>query len=49
MEFAMQLTDTTPSTAGFFGYVTGFKVSAAVDGVVKVAVTVEIDGPVTWS
>jgi len=44
-------TDATavPSKALFDGYVTGFSLSAAIDGKVEGNVTIEIDGPVRWS
>jgi hypothetical protein len=47
-EFRITFTDTTPTTASFFGYVMNYSVSGGVDDVIKTAVTVEIDGPVTW-
>jgi predicted secreted protein len=47
-EFKITFSDSTPATATFWGYVLGFAVSGAVDQQVKVAVTIEIDGPVTW-
>lgn len=48
-EFQITLTDTTPTTLTFFGYVLGFSLSGAVDAAVKAAITVEIDGPVAWA
>jgi acetylornithine deacetylase/succinyl-diaminopimelate desuccinylase-like protein len=48
-EFRVTLTDTTNTTLTFLGYVLGFVVSGAVDDVVKAAITVEIDGAVTWA
>jgi acetylornithine deacetylase/succinyl-diaminopimelate desuccinylase-like protein len=48
-EFRITLTDSTPTTLTFFGYVLGFVVSGAVDDVVKAAITVEIDGAVAWA
>lgn len=48
-EFKLTLTDGTPSTAIFWGYVLGFAVSGAVDQQVKCAITIEIDGPVAWA
>lgn len=48
-EFRITLTDSTPTTMTFFGYVLGFVVSGGVDDVVKSAITVEIDGPVAWA
>lgn len=47
LEFRITLTDTTATVLAFFGYVLGFELSAAVDQVVKAAVTVEIDGAVS--
>lgn len=47
-EFRITLTDTTPTTLTFFGYVLGFAVQGSVDDVVKATVTIEIDGPVVW-
>lgn len=48
-EFRVTLTDGTPTTLTFFGYVLGFTVGGAVDDVVKAAITIEIDGTVTWA
>lgn len=48
-EFRITLTDSTPTTATFLGYVLGYVVSGGVDDVVKTAITIEIDGPVTWA
>ena len=48
-EFKIALTDATPTNATFFGYVLGVQLTAGVDAAVKAAVTVEIDGPVTWA
>lgn len=49
VEFQATLTDGTPATATFFGYVLGIVLSGAVDGVIKASVTIEIDGAVTWA
>lgn len=49
VEFRLTLTDATPATATFFGYVLGFVISGGVDQAVKAAVTVEIDGGVAWA
>lgn len=49
VEFKINLTDTTPTTAIFFGYVLGFQLNGAVDQQVKAALTIEIDGPVAWA
>jgi hypothetical protein len=48
-EFRITLTDSTPTNLYFSGYVLNFSVSGAVDDVVKAAITVEIDGAVTWA
>jgi hypothetical protein len=47
-EFRITLTDTTPTTLTFAGYVLNFSISLAVDDVVKASVVIEVDGPVTW-
>lgn len=48
-EFKINFSDATPATATFWGYVLGFAVTGAVDQAVKAAITIEIDGPVTWA
>lgn len=48
-EFKITLSDTTPSTAVFYGYVLGFQITGRVDDAVKAAVTIEIDGAVSWA
>jgi hypothetical protein len=48
-EFRITLTDATPTTLTFFGYVLGFVLSGGVDAAVKAAITIEIDGVVTWA
>lgn len=48
-EFRITLTDTTPTALYWSGYVLGFVNSGAVDDVVKAAITIEIDGAVTWA
>ncbi len=48
-EFKVTLTDTTPKVGTFRGYVLGVAISGGVDQVVKAAVTIEIDGAVTWA
>ena len=48
-EFKVTFTDSSPATGSFFGYVLGFHIQAAVDQAVKVSMTIEIDGPVTWA
>ncbi len=49
LEFRLTLTDATPATGTFFGYVLGFVIAGGVDQAVKAAITVEIDGAVTWA
>lgn len=49
LEFRMTLTDTGSSIVQFFGYVLNFTVSGAVDAIVKAAITIEIDGQVSWT
>lgn len=48
-EFQITLTDDTPTVGTFQGYVLGLVLSGAVDAAVKAALTVEIDGPITWA
>lgn len=48
-ELRVTFTDTTPTTATFACNVLGFVVGGSVDDVVKVAVTCEINGAVTWA
>lgn len=48
-EFLLTLTDANPAKGQFFGYVLGLVISGGVDNVIKGAVTVEIDGGVTWT
>jgi hypothetical protein len=48
-EFKLTLTDSTPAYGIFFAYVTGFSHDIAVGQQVKVAVTLEIDGAVSWA
>jgi hypothetical protein len=48
-EFKITLTDTTPVTGIFFGYVLGVTLSGAVDQAIKAAVSIEIDGAITWA
>lgn len=47
-EFRITFANSAASKAIFFGYVMGFTVSGGVDQVVKAAITIEIDGEVTW-
>lgn len=46
--FQVVLTDEDATTLGFAGYVTEFRITGEVDGLVEAAVTIEIDGPVDW-
>ena len=48
-EFKITFTDVTPAVAQFSGFVLGFSIQGAVDAAIKASVTIEIDGPVTWS
>lgn len=48
-EFKITLTDGTPATGTFFGYVLGVTLSGAVDQAVKAAVTIEVDGAIAWA
>jgi hypothetical protein len=48
LEFRLTLTDATPTTITFYGYVLGFVLSGGVDAVVKAAITIEIDGEAWW-
>lgn len=48
-EFRITLTDGTPTTLTFAGFVLGFVTNVAVDDVVKAAITIEINGPVDWA
>lgn len=48
-EFKITLTDSTPTVLHFFGYVLGLVISGGVDAVVKAAITIEIDGAVSWA
>jgi hypothetical protein len=47
--FKLVLTDTALTTLSFAAFVLEFKISGAVDQVVKAAVTLEITGAVIWS
>ncbi len=47
--FRMVLTDTANTTLTFSAFVLEFKISGAVDEVVKANVTLEISGAVVWS
>lgn len=49
LEFKLTLTDATPATGTFFGYVLGFTTSGGVDQAVKAAIVIEIDGAVAWA
>ena len=48
-EFQITLTDAAPTTGVFFGYVLGIVLSGAVDAAMTAAVSIEIDGPITWA
>lgn len=48
-EFKITLTDATPVTGIFFGYVLGVTLSGAVDQAIKAAVSIEIDGAIAWA
>lgn len=48
LEFRVTLTDSTPTTLTFYGYVLGFVISGGVDAVTKAAITIEIDGEAWW-
>lgn len=48
-EFKVTLTDGTPAVATFGGYVLGVALSGSVDQAVKAAITIEVDGSVTWA
>lgn len=49
LEFRVTLSDATPATAVFFGYVMTCAVSGAVNQAVKGKLTIEIDGAVAWN
>lgn len=48
-EFKITLTDDTPAVGTFRGYVLGVVLSGAVDQAIKAAVSIEIDGAITWA
>jgi hypothetical protein len=48
-QFRITLTDSTPTTLIFNGFVLNFSVSLAVDDVVKAAITIEVNGAVAWA
>jgi hypothetical protein len=48
-QFRVTLTDSTPTTLTFNGFVLNFSVSLAVDDVVKAAITIEVNGAVAWA
>ena len=48
-QFRITLTDTTPTTLSFNGFVLNFSIAIAVDDVVKAAITVEVNGAVVWA
>lgn len=47
-EFKITLTDTTATIGYFFGYVLNFGHSGSTNSLLKVAVSIEIDGEVNW-
>jgi hypothetical protein len=47
-EFKLTLTDSSPTTGVFFGYVTGFTHALGVDKATTVDITVEVDGEINW-
>lgn len=47
--FKLTLTDSPATTLSFSAYVLGFENSGGVDDVLRLSVTLEITGPVTWS
>ena len=49
VEFKVTLTDTSPATGIFYGYVLMFRHDIAVGSQVKGALTIEVDGQVTWA
>jgi hypothetical protein len=48
-QFRITLTDSTPTTLIFNGFVLNFSVSLAVDDVVKASITIEVNGAVAWA
>jgi hypothetical protein len=48
-QFRVTLTDSTPTTLIFNGFVLNFSVSLAVDDVVKASITIEVNGAVAWA
>lgn len=49
LEFRINLTDSTSTKIGFFGYVLNFTISGGVDQVDKASITIEIDGATFWA
>lgn len=47
--WSIKLTDPSTSRLNGLGYCTGFSISGGVDDVVKASITIEIDGPVSWT
>jgi len=47
--FSLVLTDTGAMTVTFSAYVTGFQLTAPLDGKLTANVTLKISGPVTWT
>jgi hypothetical protein len=48
-EFRITLTDSTPTTLTWRGFVLNFSITLAVDDVVKASITVEVNGAVNWA
>lgn len=48
-QFKITFTDTTPTTATFYGYVNQFGIQGGVDAVIEASVSIVIDGDVTWA
>jgi hypothetical protein len=48
-QWGIIFSDTSSSLARGDGYITGFSVTGSVDNKLSANVTIEIDGPVTWS
>lgn len=49
LEGRITLTDSTPAVGQFYFYVLGYAHDIHVDNPIKVSVTLEVDGPVTWN
>ena len=48
-EFLLTLTDSTPATGTFWGYVLSFTLDIGVDKQVTASLTIEVDGPIAWA